>query len=62
LAVEPWMWTFADAMKAAREQGVDKAGLEAMLQAFERASIDRIDTADLRDIVDRIRKAVGPKI
>jgi hypothetical protein len=56
------MWTFADAMKAAREQGVDKAGLEAMLQAFERASIDRIDTADLRDIVDRIRKAVGPKI
>jgi hypothetical protein len=61
VTAEPWMWTFADAMKAARGQGVDDAGIEAMLQAFERASTDRMGADDLRDVVNRIRKSVGLK-
>jgi hypothetical protein len=55
------MWTLADAMKAAREQGVDEAGIEAMLQAFERASTDRMDADELRNLIDGMRNSVGLK-
>jgi hypothetical protein len=61
VTAEPWMWTLADAMKAAREQGVDEAGIEAMLQAFERASTDRMDADELRNLIDGMRNSVGLK-